>query len=349
MPVRTLTYLILTAFLITLGSCNNGPPPRKPVKIAIVNPGQRFSPYIKSFKQRMSDLNYLDGINSVFLYDGPTSADLLRQRLFYLKAQDIDLLYTITSSATRIAHEIFKDTDVPIVFGPVFSPIDDGFTSSLTRPDKNMTGVMIRGGTAEAFALLHETMPSLKSISVPFPCNEPTSCPSLEDLREVAEKSGVSVIATQIKSEADLDDYLLHLPMETEVIWLPHSSFIMQHASKSYIALPQKIPVASATSQFNYRTLLSYGPDLEKIGKQVADLADNLLQGIPASQLPIEQCEYYLSVDLEVALQSGVTIPDNVIWQARSINSVINRDPVLPTSAQLPADHSVRNTSSREQ
>ncbi|MDH3394413.1 MAG: hypothetical protein OEL66_10425, partial [Desulfobulbaceae bacterium] len=231
MSSRISTFVLLAILTLFVGGCDDAPlpPPKPPVKIAIVNCGQRFYPLIKMFKQRLSDLDHLEGRDVIFLYDGPIATDQLREKLQYLKTQDIGLLFTITTPVTRVAHEIFKDTNVPIVFGPVFSPVDDGLTSSLTRPDKNMTGVMIRGNTARAFGFLIESMPSLKSLSVPFPCNESTSRLSIEDLREVAEKHDVTVVTTNIKTEADLNDYLLHLPKETEAIWLPHSPFIMNH------------------------------------------------------------------------------------------------------------------------
>lgn len=329
MPKPIIAYLLLLASILSFNGCKNTPlPPLEPVKIAIINPGQRFSPFVKGFKQRMRDLDYLEGENTIYLYDGPTPADQLTQRLLDLKTQDIDLLYTFTTPVTQKAHEIFKDSGIPIVFGPVYSPQHDGLTSSLSKPDKNMTGVMIRGNTAKAFGFLKEAMPSLKSISVPFPYRESTSRHSVHDLRKAAEKLGVTVIAAKIQTRSDLTDYLRQIPAETEAIWLPHSPFIMRHFGEIMAtANAKKIPVASATSQFNYRTLLSYGPDLEKIGKQAARLADELLHGVPASELPIEQCEYYLAVNLEVAFQTGVTIPDTIVRQARLINSVKTPSP----------------------
>ena len=89
------------------------------------------------------------------------------------------------------------------------------------------------------------------------------------------------------------------------------------------ITKAKKVPVASATSQFAYGTLLSYGPDLERVGRQTARLADRLLIGVPASELPIERCEYYLALDLEVAARSNITVPDSVLHQATLINSAI--------------------------
>ncbi len=324
-----LPYLLILALTLALaGGCDTEPPPFKPYRIAIVHTGDRFAPFIESFKQRLSDLNYLEGESVVYLYDGPTPPEKLADRLLSLKGQDIDLLYTITSPVTRKAQEIFKGSGIPIVFGPVFSPLEAGLTSSLLKPDKNMTGVMIRGGIPKAFGLLQETMPGLKTITVPFPVNEQSSQLSLKDLQESAARSEIKIVPAAIESAADLNDYLQHIPPEAEALWLLHSPLLLTNNAKILAAAAaRKIPVVAATARFDNDLLLSYGPNLDEIGKQVARLADKLLQGVPASELPVEQCEYLLAIDLEVAKQTGVTVPDNILRQADVTRSTIQRAP----------------------
>ncbi|MDH4321005.1 MAG: ABC transporter substrate-binding protein [Desulfobulbaceae bacterium] len=329
--LRRLLFPYLLIFALTLalaGGCDTEPPPFKPYRIAIVHTDDRFAPFIESFKERLNYLNYLEGESVIYLYDGPTPPEKVVDRLISLKGQNIDLLYTITSPVTRKAYEIFKDSGTPIVFGPVFSPLEAGLTTSLLKPDKNMTGVMIRGGIPKAFGLLQETMPNLKTITVPFPVNEQTSQLSLKDLQESAATTGIKIVPAAINTMADLTDYLQHIPPEAEALWLLHSPFLLSNNAQIVAAATaRKIPVVAATARFENDLLLSYSPNLDEIGKQVARLADKLLQGVPASELPIEHCEYQLMVDLEVAKQTGVTVPDNILQQAAVTRSAIAPPP----------------------
>ena len=313
------------AFFLGCGGCDTiKPQSSKIFKIGIIQPSPRFAPYIKKFKQMMGDLGYIEGQNAIFIYNGPTAPDQVANRLKYLKNQDIDLLYTLTTPVSRKACKIFEGTGIPMVFGPVFSPLEAGLTSSLTKPDKNMTGVMIRGSIPKTFGFLKETIPSLKNISIPFPADETVARLSLDDLQESTQKSGVKIMPVTIKNKADLNNYLLHIPQETDVIWVTHSALIMKNfPSITAAAFAKNIPLASANLQLNNGTLLSYGPNLDSIIKQVARLADKLLQGIPVEKLPIEHCEYMLTLDLDVANRTGITIPDNVLRQA----AVIKTDP----------------------
>jgi len=321
-PKHLIYSILAIVFSLVLNGCDsNKPQTERSYKIGIIHSGKRFAPFIEEFKQEMGKHGYKEGQNTTFIYDGPTSADQVIKRLKFLKKQDLDLLYTITTPVTAKARRIFSKTGTPIVFGPVFSPIEAGITDSLTRPNKNMTGVMIRGCVPKAFGLLKETMPSLKNISAPFPAEEKAARLSLKDLQDNTEKFEVKVSPVKIQSKADLENYLRHIPNEADVIWALHSPFIMNNFDIIIAAAnAKKIPVASATLKLNNGILISYGPEMNSIIKQVARLADKRIQGIPAEKLPIEHCEYRLAIDLKTANHLGIKIPDNVLRQAELIH-----------------------------
>ena len=98
---------------------------------------------------------------------GAAAAEL-EARLTFLKTQNIDLLCTATTPVTRKAKEVFRDTPVPILFAPVFSPVDAGLVDSISQPGGNITGVMARGSTAKALGYLLDILgQSSRALSVP--------------------------------------------------------------------------------------------------------------------------------------------------------------------------------------
>jgi len=319
--------IVAIAFFLSLGGCDKKEThSTKTYKIAVTHSNDRFNPFFMKFKKHLAELGYKEGQNTIFLYDGPVSEDQLEEQLTYLKSQDIDLLYTISTPASRLAHKIFKGSGVPILFGPVFSPIDAGLTSSLTAPDKNMTGVMVRGSIPKAFGFLKESIPTLKNISVPLAINEKTARLSVKDLKENATKFGVNINTWEMRNKEDLNNYLRQLTTETEAIWIPHSPFLMDNITQiSATATAKKIPLASANPQRNSNIMLTYGPELDSLTKQLARLAGKLLQGTPPANLPIEHCEYSLSINLEIAKQTNINIPDNVLRQATVVKITQDR------------------------
>lgn len=333
-PKTIISALLIIAFHLTLGGCGQGPlPPSKPYKIAIINPDKIFNPLIEKFKIELSYLDYHEGKNTIYLGNGPIKADRISQVLAFLKTQEIDLLYTLTTPVSEKAYEVFKDSGIPILFGPVYSPLKSGLTNSLSKPDKNVTGVMTCDNTTKVLEFLYKTIPSLKCISAPFPGNNPTTPFRLEDLREKAKELGVKIITTDIRNQADIENYLHHIPSEADAIWLPHSPFDMiSQARIGYTATAKKIPVVAVTTQYVNDALFTYSPNLRKIARQIAHQADQLLQGSPASEIPVEKCTYELSVNLEAAVQNGISIPDIVMNQTKIIRSAVHH----PSPAELP-------------
>ncbi len=333
-PKTIISILLIIAFHLTLGGCGQGPlPPSKPYKIAIINPDKSFSPLIKIFKTELSYLDYHQGTNTIYLDNGPIKADRIPQVLAFLKTQEIDLLYTLTTPVSEKAYEVFKGSGIPILFGPVYSPLKSGLTNSLSKPDKNVTGVMTCDNTTKVLGFLDKTIPSLKCISAPFPGNKPTTPYRLEDLREKAKKLGVKIITTDIRNQDDIENYLQHMPTEADAIWLPHSPFDMiPEVRICNEATAGKIPVVAVTSRYVNDALFTYSPNLQKIARQLAHQADKLLQGSPASEIPVEKCTYELSVNLEAAVQNGINIPDIVMNQAQIFRSAVH----TPSPAELP-------------
>ena len=66
--------------------------------------------------------------------------------------------------------------------------------------------------------------------------------------------------------------------------------------------------------------LMSYGPDYDAAMSQVATYVDRILKGAKPSELPIEQVsKYELVVDLRVARELGIEIPQSILVRADEV------------------------------
>jgi ABC-type uncharacterized transport system substrate-binding protein len=59
--------------------------------------------------------------------------------------------------------------------------------------------------------------------------------------------------------------------------------------------------------------IICYSQEGERSGMQAARLAHEILKGIPASSLPIEQANFYLGINLKAAEAIGLNIPGDVL------------------------------------
>jgi putative ABC transport system substrate-binding protein len=144
---------------------------------------------------------------------------------------------------------------------------------------------------------------------------------SLEHLEKAAEKLGIALVTRKADSPAELRAVFAEIPPGTGAIWLLPSNFLDSNyqlfveASKT-----RRLPVSSSTAVFSsIKPFLSYGPDLETMGKQASRLVGMILSGINPGDIPIEQAEFFLKINLAVAGELGIDVPKEILQQAHEI------------------------------
>ena len=85
------------------------------------------------------------------------------------------------------------------------------------------------------------------------------------------------------------------------------------NARKIPIAYPETGPIVEDG------VMIGYGASFYEMGKQATGVATHILQGESPANLPVEQGEAYLGINLKTAAAIGVTIPDEVLRQATQI------------------------------
>lgn len=77
--------------------------------------------------------------------------------------------------------------------------------------------------------------------------------------------------------------------------------------------------MSAADASINPGAMLDLGIDYRSMGKQAGGLALKILGGFPASHLPLEQAEFFFTVNLAAAQEIGFTVPDRVLELADRI------------------------------
>jgi putative ABC transport system substrate-binding protein len=291
--------------------------------VGVMNTLPMLDQTLTGFKKGMTELGYIEGETIRYLYGGPTTemSELSRAARSLLAAK-VDLILSISTSATRAAKQATAGTGLPVVFAVVTDPLGAGIVENMRRPGGNITGVA--SGIAEPRRLewLVRIAPDIRQIYVPFHPKGKAPLLALKMVQNAAAKLGVKLITREAHDSETLIDAVLNIPAQADAVFLLPAGFggaglsdMLTTAGKRN--LPLSAP--SIRSVKEHDILTSFGIDQHLCGKQAARLADQIFRGAGPADLPVETAEFYLAVNLKTAETIGLSIPDEILRQAHLI------------------------------
>lgn len=290
---------------------------KKNYRVGIINPSSGLTEVVTGFKKGMAAHGYRDGKNITYLEHNPIKLAKVDTTIQSMLASGIDLLFVTTTPATLKAKRAVAGTKVPVVFTPVFAPVESGIVTSLSMPDGNLTGVRVGGSIAKTLGWLLAVRPQTKKIFVPLPYEDKAASSTLNDLTAAAKKFAIEVDAVNITTKEDLEKALAQIPADADSVWLSCSTLLFSNLKEIVaVATAHDLPVASSTHQQAEGVLVSYGVNFSLLGQQASRMADKILQGASPADLPVETAEFFLGVNLPKGRELGITIPDDIIEQA---------------------------------
>jgi len=311
--------LIITGPLMT--GCG-GAPKTKTYTIGVVNPSVNQESTVKGFKEGMTDLGYVEGKNVAYIYDGPVSADQLDAVAQGLVKAKVDLILTITTSATKAAQKATAGTDIAVVFIPVTDPVGAGVVASLTKPGGNTTGVTPATQEGKRLEWLLQVAPKIKQIYIVYNPKDQSPVLALKTVSETAAQLGVELITREASTTEEAMVAFKNIPKEADAIFLLPDSVVNARGADPYmiateLGLPSSGPNVATV---NDGALTAYGVDLTIAArKQAARLANQILQGTKPADLPVETTQLFSAINLKTAQAIGLGIPDAILRQANVI------------------------------
>ena len=288
--------------------------------VGVLSPSADF--FLNAFRQGLRELGYIEGRNISLEY---RSADGRVDRLPDLAAElvrlKVDVMVTITPPGVRAAKQ--ATNTIPIVMGAVDDAVEQGFVASLARPGGNITGASSLNPqlSGKRLELLKEAFPKVSRVAVLREAVGGAS--SLRATMESARVLGVHLHILELRDPTELESVFAAMTRERAgaLVVLPGLMITSYMRQIVDLAAKTRLPAIFPDGQFvESGGLMSYGPSLHDLYRRAAWYVDKILKGAKPADLPVEQpTKFEFMINLKTANQSGLTIPQSVLYRADKV------------------------------
>ena len=243
------------------------------------------------------------------------AADLVAANPDVLIASDSDMALAL-QRATK---------SIPIVFAEAIDPVGYGLVADLYQPGGNITGLMMFDPSMAVkwLELLKQIKPGITRVAVMHDPTVPVSQRFIAAIEKAASSSGVQVVATAMRNEADIKQFFDNVgrPASLGAIALP-APIMAQHRSLIVeAAVARRLPIVSAFRDDPERGgLASYGADGLDQYRPAAFCVDRILKGETPAELPVQTAwRYLLVINSQTARAIGLDLSPSLLASADEI------------------------------
>jgi putative ABC transport system substrate-binding protein len=280
-------------------------------------------PYLQHFKEGLHDLGWVDGRNVriVERYDEGDAGRRPRLAAELLRL-DPDSLYV---SAPALPAARNATTRVPIICPDFYDPVLEGATTSLARPDRNVTGVSWQtvDSAGKRVQLIRELLPRARRVGMMFDATDVGGQIELHGVAAMAREVGITVEKLELRTPQDIEPALTRLKggkLDALIVGANTLTWPAFERIES-AATANRIPIVSEPEEFATEgAVVTYGPDMFALYRRSAIFVDRILKGATPKDLPIEQpTAFDLVVNLKAASTMGVAVPETVLERATKV------------------------------
>jgi len=316
------SYFILVVLLAALSAVACGA--KKPKTFAVAYYTFAPVPEIVTdlFKGAMAEQGYVEGENVTYVIrNAGGDLDALPQVAQELVDADVDVIIAVGGVLAQSILAITEDIPIVLVTN---HPIEEGVVDGYRDHGLNLTGIASEQPTGRQLEYLLMIAPDIERVFVPYaPELGLIEELGLASITKAAADSGVEVVVGEANTDREVAEMLANLPSDIDAIFLctnRTTSFSGDDATLIPFTIEHKLPFSvSNNTSVAKGALVSYTYDMAALTTQATRLVDKILAGTPASSLPIEHPEYFLTINLKTAEAIGIEVPYNVLEAADTI------------------------------
>lgn len=245
----------------------------------------------------------------------PLAADLVEKR--------IAVIVTFGGSQAALAAKARAES-IPVVFVIQDDPVKLGLVTSFQRPSGNATGLATLTAHLDAklFALFREFLPNARAFGVVINPRNPEVEARVKEIRAAAASLGVEVIVASAGTPLEFGAALSTFGGRIQALFVASDPLFRSFQNEVLpLVARDRIPASYSQSEFAAAGgLMSYGPDLPNIYRQVGRYVARILNGERPGDLPVlEPSKFHLVVNIRSARSLGIEVPPSLLARADEV------------------------------
>jgi putative ABC transport system substrate-binding protein len=207
---------------------------------------------------------------------------------------------------------------IPIVFAIGGDPVEVELVPNFNHPGGNITGATFFAAQLlqKQVDLLHDLVPRGTTVGVLVNPNNPRYPSDVRDVQAATHALGLAVYVAKAGNAADLDvafvDFTKH---NADALVIAGDAFFLTERKKiTALAAGHGIPMMYNARDFVLAGgLVSYGPNVPNLCRQVGIYAARIIKGEKAGDLPVVQpTRFDLSINMKAAKDLGLTVSNQM-------------------------------------
>ncbi|HWZ68073.1 MAG TPA: ABC transporter substrate-binding protein [Stellaceae bacterium] len=289
--------------------------------LGVNSPGAMAS-YAAAFHRGLSETGYVEGQNATIEYRWAEGHyDRLPALAADLVGRKVDVIAT-SGAGARAAKDATSTISIVSLVG---DPVATGLYASLARPGGNLTGVspLTSELTPKRLELLSELVPQAGLIALLVNPNNPNIARDIKAMQEAARAKGVQLHILKAGAEGELETAFGSLVQQHAGALVVGADPFFNSRREELVALAARHAVPAI---YEWREsvvaggLISYGPSLTGIWREIGVYAGKILKGAKPADLPVQQpTTFELVVNLNTAKALGLTVPPSILSRADEV------------------------------
>ncbi len=286
---------------------------------------QGFSSRLEAFRAGLQETGFHEGQNVAIEYRwAEGKEDRLAAMAAELVQRGVNVLATPGGIRAAMAAKQVTST-IPIVFETGADPVAAGLVGSLSRPEKNVTGVTslnVEVGP-KRFEILKQLLPARAPVVLLINPANPNAGAVVEESRGAANALNLDLHILEARGERDFDGVFAKVGelRAGGMVLAPDPLFISASNRLAALTIRHRIIAIFHTREFVAAGgLLSYGGSTAESHRQAGIYTGRILMGKKPTELPIQQItKVELSINLGAAKALGLTIPSSLVARADEV------------------------------
>ncbi|MGH1590545.1 ABC transporter substrate-binding protein [Methylobacterium phyllosphaerae] len=275
--------------------------------------------YMGALRQGLSDYGYIEGKNIIVEHRFPAELPgRFREMAAELASKNMDILIGAGPNSALALQE--ATTTTPIIFVAAFDPVGRGLVSSISHPEKNITGLEFPDLIKKRLEVIKEAIPSITCAKIMINTESSGADQYVERVKTEAADLGLKIEPLEIRGVANLEAAFAGVQQDghTCVAANPDPLFVVQRKRIATLALQQRLPSIFHNELYvKDGALMSYGTSIPGIFRRAGSYIDRLIRGTSVRDIPVEQPSIYrVVINLKTSDQLGIKISDIVLARA---------------------------------